>query len=443
MYLKSKLKTLSGWGRFPKIKTNELTPSSLDELLEILNDQRGALIARGNGRSYGDSSINQNLTITMTKINKFIEWNSAKGELTAESGTLMSDIIEFCLPKGWFPFVSPGTKFVSLGGAIASDVHGKNHHKEGSFGEYVEWLDIIDETNQIIRCSRKENPDLFHWTIGGMGLTGIITKCCIKLKKIESGWISQKTIINHNFEETLQSFYENENATYSVAWIDCLSKGKNFGRSVLMTGEHSKKEDIPRNLELFPKGKNQNLSLFFDMPGFLLNNLTISIFNKFYFNLKKFFSKEIIHWDSYFYPLDSIKNWNRLYGKDGFFQFQCVLPESNSSQGYIEMLSIIQNESSGSFLAVLKNFGSGKKTLSFPEKGFTLALDFKATKKNIQATKKLIKIAIGLNGKIYLSKDTLMDKNDFRNQCRDQQIESMRNFSNNRFQSEQSERIGI
>ena len=175
-----------------------------------------------------------NLTITMTEMNKFIEWNQESGELIAESGVLIADVIDAFLPRGWFPYVTPGTKFVTLGGAIACDVHGKNHHKEGSFGNYVNWIEILNQNNQIIRCSLYENPELFRWTIGGMGLTGIIIRCSIQLKKVETGWIKQQTIVNNNLNETLQSFYKHQDATYSVAWIDCLASGKSFGRSILM-----------------------------------------------------------------------------------------------------------------------------------------------------------------------------------------------------------------
>ena len=234
------MKNLSGWGRFPKFYTKELTPKSESQLFEILTNNK-SFIPRGNGRSYGDSAVNKNITINMTKMNKFLSWNQNSGELIAESGVLIADIIQTFLPKGWFPFVTPGTKFVTLGGAIACDVHGKNHHKEGSFGNYVNWIEIVIGNNKIIKCSPSKNSKLFHWTIGGMGLTGIIIRCSIKLKKVESGWISQKNIINKNLDETIKSFYEHEDSTYSVAWIDCFASGNSFGRSILMLGEHVKK----------------------------------------------------------------------------------------------------------------------------------------------------------------------------------------------------------
>ena len=255
------MKNLSGWGRFPKFYTKELTPKSESQLFEILTNNK-SFIPRGNGRSYGDSAVNKNITINMTKMNKFLNWNQNSGELIAESGVLIADIIQTFLPKGWFPFVTPGTKFVTLGGAIACDVHGKNHHKEGSFGNYVNWIEIVIGNNKIIKCSPSKNSKLFHWTIGGMGLTGIIIRCSIKLKKVESGWISQKNIINKNLDETIKSFYEHEDSTYSVAWIDCFASGNSFGRSILMLGEHVKKNMLDGSSVIYPKMK-KNFSHFF------------------------------------------------------------------------------------------------------------------------------------------------------------------------------------
>ena len=323
------MEKLSGWGRYPKIKTTQLFPNSESELIDILRRNK-SFIARGNGRSYGDSAINEDLTITMTRMNKIIKWDQATGELVAESGALIADIVDIFLPKGWFPFVTPGTKFITLGGAIAADVHGKNHHLDGSFGNHVNWIEIINDDNDIVRCSKSENSDLFNWTIGGMGLTGIIIRCSLQLKKVESGWIKQRTITNQNFDDTLQSFYDHIDSTYSVAWIDCLATGKSFGRSILMIGEHATFEEIKNKPLIFPKRNKQKISFFFNAPSMLLNNLTVSLFNKLYFNINKNKSSTYVNWDSYFYPLDSIKNWNRMYGKKGFFQFQCILSKEKS-----------------------------------------------------------------------------------------------------------------
>ncbi len=436
------MKVLSGWGRYPKIKTTELIPNSESQLLEIISNSK-SYIARGNGRSYGDSSINQNLTITMAKMNRLISWNQEKGELVAESGVLLSDILDIFLPKGWFPYVTPGTKFITLGGAIACDVHGKNHHLEGSFGNHVNWIDLINNKNEIIRCSPSENTDLFHCSVGGMGLTGVIIRCSINLKKVESGWIKQKLIVNDNLRDTLQSFYDHNDANYSVAWIDCLATGKSMGRSILMLGEHAAKNEIRNKNKAYPIQKKQKFSLTFNAPSFLLNKLSISLFNKLYFNFNKKKDNSLIDWDSYFYPLDSIGDWNRMYGKNGFFQFQCLLPNESSFDGYTKILSIIQNQSSGSFLAVLKQFGCGNKNLSFPREGFTLALDFQATKKNIDVGKELIDLVNELGGTIYLAKDSMMNGAQYDLQIHKNEKDQFLRFRNNFVESEQSNRLKL
>jgi len=430
---------LSGWGRFPKIETREIIPQSESQLIEILRHSE-SYIPRGNGRSYGDSAVNKNLTITMTRMNRFIKWNQERGELVAESGVLIADIIDTFLPRGWFPYVTPGTKFVTLGGAIACDVHGKNHHKEGSFGNHVNWIEIINEKNEVIRCSPSKNSELFHWTIGGMGLTGVIIRCSIQLKKVESGWIKQHKIVNNNLNETLQSFYDHQDVTYSVAWIDCLATGKSFGRSILMLGEHAKEDELLANPVVYPKRKNQIISLPFDAPSFLLNNFTVLLFNKLYFNLNKSKRSSYKDWDSYFYPLDSIGDWNRMYGKKGFFQFQCLLPKEDSEEGYTKILTTIQNKSSGSFLAVLKDFGSGNGHLSFPREGLTLALDFKASKKNIALGKELTDIVNDLGGSFYLAKDAIMDADQFNPSFNKDEFLNYRNSS---IKSEHSARIKL
>ncbi len=430
---------LSGWGRFPQIKARELTPQSESELVDILQ-QNDSYIPRGNGRSYGDSAINKNLTITMTRMNKFLQWNQESGELVAESGVLIADIIDTFLPRGWFPHVSPGTKFVTLGGAIACDVHGKNHHKDGSFGNFVNWIEIFNDKNEVVRCSPDENSELFNWTIGGMGLTGVIIRCSIQLKKVESGWIKQHIVVNNNLNETLQSFNEHKEATYSVAWIDCLAKGKTFGRSILMLGEHADKSEINIKSETFPKRKNRIITLPFDAPSFLLNNFTVLVFNRLYFNLNKNKQSSFVDWDTYFYPLDSIGDWNRMYGKNGFFQFQCVLPVELSGEGYTKILSTIQNKSSGSFLAVLKDFGIGNGHLSFPKQGLTLALDFKASKQNIEVGKELIDIVNNFGGSFYLAKDAIMNSTQFNPVFSKDEFLKYRNSS---IESEQSIRIKL
>lgn len=434
---------LVGWGQYPSILAQEVYPSSIDEVLRIASTSNKNFIPRGNGRSYGDSSMNKNLTINMLNCNKFLNWDEKTGDLILEAGVLIEDIIDYFLPRGWFPYVTPGTKFVTVGGAIASDVHGKNHHFEGSFGNYVNWIDVL-YSGKIRRCSAVENNELFNWTIGGMGLTGIILRCSIKLKKVDSGWISQQVIINNDFAETIDSFSTYSNSTYSVAWIDCLATGKNFGRSILMLGEHLEERELAAKAKKFPPKKSQIFNVPFFMPSFVLNNFSVAAFNFIYFNLAKFRKrKSLIDWDSYFYPLDTIGNWNRLYGRNGFFQFQCLLPHDQSVTGYTKILKMIQDNSSGSFLGVLKNLGNGNGYFSFPSKGLTLALDFKLTRRNIKLAKELHRIVADHNGKIYLAKDALMDEEEFFSLVKKSEIKEFYNFINLKSSSLQSDRLGV
>ena len=293
---------LGGWGRYPLIETKLKSPSSIEELVKEISNKN--LIARGNGRSYGDSAINKSNTISMKKFNRVIEFNDDTGLLVTESGILLSEIIDSFLPKGWFPMVTPGSKFVTVGGMVACDVHGKNHHKEGSFGDYIEWLEIITTNGEIKRCSKKENTELFNWTIGGMGLTGVIINVAFYLRPVSTSWIKQKIITAKNIDHVFDIFEKTFDSTYSVAWIDCLSRKNKLGRSLVILGEHANLTDLKANMKskpLFVKNKSKFKVPFF-FPSFLLNSFTIKIFNSLYYflgSLKKGY--KIIDYDTFFY----------------------------------------------------------------------------------------------------------------------------------------------
>ena len=227
---------LSGWGRYPRVDCRLLRPRALKELQDAVAN--GPLIARGLGRAYGDSALNQNSTIDMSGFNRMLDFEPQSGVLTTEAGVSLAEIIEVFLPRGWFPSVTPGTKFVTVGGAIAADVHGKNHHKDGSFRNCVEWLDVLGADGEIRRCSTTENNEMFAYTIGGMGLTGIILRAAIRLHQVETAWIRQETRPATNLRQALAAFEATNDWTYSVAWIDCLSRGDQLGRSLLQLGEH-------------------------------------------------------------------------------------------------------------------------------------------------------------------------------------------------------------
>ena len=439
---------ISGWGNYPKYNCTEFSPKNEDELKSFIK-RLDITIARGNGRSYGECSLNINGTINTKLLNKIIKKKKKTGELVLESGVLLKDIISQFLPLGWFPSVTPGTKFVTVGGMIAADIHGKNHHNSGSFGNFVNWIEVVKSNCEISRCSKLNEYDLFASTIGGMGLTGIILRTSIQLMKIETGQIKQKIISTKDLNHTMEIFDKNPNATYSVAWVDTSAKKLSSGRSIVYLGEHAKLHDLPISKQKNPfliKSKLK-ISLFFNLPSFLVNRLTIKIFNKIYFFLKKNNKKEkLIDWNSYFYPLDSLLGWNKIYGRKGFLQYQCVFPLRNSSKGIQEILLAIKKSNQESFLTVLKKFGKQDSFFSFPMEGYTLSLDFPVSKKSFKLLIIFDKILIKYGGRIYLAKDSrISEKNFKKSELRVNNFIKMRKNTGSlkKFKSIQSERLKI
>ena len=447
MEKKFEKKMISGWGGFPNKLTKIFYPTSIGEILEEI--KYGELIARGNGRAYGDSAINQNKTINMKYFDKIISFDDHSSTLVTESGVLLQQILNNCIIKGWFPFVTPGSKFLTVGGLIAADVHGKNHHKEGSFGNFVEWLDLINHDGKIIRCSKNENKELFKWTVGGMGLTGIIIRAAIRLRPIETCWIKQKTIVSKDLDQTLEILENNMGATYSVAWINSTNTGKNIGQSLIMLGEHALLNDLNKKYSYDPLKlklkKNKNIPFYF--PNWFLDKRLVKFFNYFYYFFGKNSSKEkLVYWDDYFYPLDTVLGWNKIYGRQGFVQYQCVLPLENSKEGLIELLKEIDKSNVSSFLSVLKRFGDQISNFSFPMKGYTIALDFPANQNTLNLLEKLDEITLKYKGRFYLAKDARMKKEIFKRS--DFRVEKFidyrkKNNFNKYFISSQSSRLKL
>ena len=400
------LTKICGWGRYPQQDAYLHAPSSSTSL-EFTAKQQDSVLARGMGRSYGDSA--NALNVLQTKyINHFIEFDKVTGKLTAEAGITLREIVEVIVPSGWFLPVTPGTSYVTLGGAIASDVHGKNHHMAGAFGQHVKSLGMLLGTGEVVTTSPQHHADLFHATCGGMGLTGIIISATIQLLPIKSSLISQKTIKADCIEEACEVFEINSDATYSVAWIDCLSKGKSLGRSVIMLGEHASQGGLDIDIR-------QKVSVPFSTPSALLNSLTVKAFNAAYWHKSRQNLSQTVGLMPYFYPLDTVGEWNRLYGKKGFLQFQCVVPKLDGVANMRKLLTEISNSCEGSFLAVLKQFGiANENLLSFPTEGYTLALDFKASETAIKTVKRLEDMVVGMGGRLYLTKDAVMQESTFK-----------------------------
>lgn len=397
---------LSGWGRHPRLECHVSAPADDQGVAARL--AAGRAIARGAGRAYGDSAMSAANTLDMRRFNRMVSFDAATGRLVAEAGVLLADVISAFLPLGWFPAVTPGTRFVTLGGMIAADVHGKNHHKDGSMASCVDWIELMGADGTVRRCSSSRNKALFDWTLGGMGLTGVILRAAIRLRRVETGWIRQETIPAPNLAAAMAVFESRGEATYSVAWIDCLAKGEALGRSLVMLGEHAARSDLTaqRARTPFPGTRRARLSLPLDLPGLALNRVTVGAFNALYWQagLRRA-GGQLVDWDSYFYPLDRIGGWNRIYGRKGLVQFQCVLPPDAAAAGLAALLGETAEAGQGSFLAVLKKFGPGRGGLSFPTEGYTLALDFPVNRRSLALVDRLERIAVAHGGRFYLAKD--------------------------------------
>lgn len=393
----------TNWGKYPVI---DVLPASFQGVEKLPSNW----IARGLGRCYGDSSLGENM-VSLLRNNRLLGFEADKGILHCEAGLSFQDLLVFAVPKGWFPPVTPGTKFVTLGGAMASDVHGKNHHKEGSISSHVLEFNLLTGAGEVLHCSPHSNPEVFEATFGGMGLTGLILDLRIQLKSIESSFIKLQSFKAASLNAILDLFEAHEAKTYSVAWIDTLARGKQMGRSILLLGEHADKAETPKGLILPAK---PNLSIPFDLPSFTLNPITISAFNFLYYH--KHIGKErkgLTDYDSYFYPLDFLHNWNRIYGKRGFTQYQFVVPKEAGREGLSHILNWLNKHRLASFLSVLKLFGKQNGLLSFPMEGYTLTLDFPINKKLFTLLEELDRVVMDYGGRVYLTKDVRLSRNNF------------------------------
>jgi len=407
-------KSFSGWGRYPVQLCRLQRPERYADLVPYSDN----VVARGQGRSYGDAALNENGVVLLTeRVNRFLEFDAANGILRAEAGVTLAEILPLIVPKGWFLPVTPGTKFVSLGGCVAADVHGKNHHRDGSFGDHVVALELIVSDGSRVTCSPSENAHLFWATIGGMGMTGIIGEVTLQLIPVRSPYMMVRHHSADNFEQLFQLLQDPSNDDrYTVAWIDSMAGGAHLGRGIAMSGHHVEADELPGNFQRTIKPARRH-SVPFYFPGWILNSKSISAFNARYF--KKEGSSRfpfLSGYDSYFYPLDSIANWNRLYGKRGFVQYQCVIPDAASFEGIRELLEELSNSRRPSFLAVLKRLGpQGKGMLSFPMAGYTLALDLPIRDEGLFAMlNRLDEIVLRHGGRVYLAKDARLSPESFR-----------------------------
>lgn len=409
---------LSGWGHFQRALCSTELPDTIGALKSSLADSNGKhVLARGLGRSYGDAAISASSRIIKTeKLNRFLEFNSESGLLKCQPGVTFEELLDTFLFAGWFPPVTPGTKHVTMGGAFAADIHGKNHHIDGSFSDFVESIIVLDAAGKPLRCSRFENADLFWASAGGMGLTGVVSELQLKLLPVETAFIKVRKIRCANLQETFDAIetYEKE-YHYSVSWIDALASGGASGRSILNLGTHAKISDLDAQAKVtvFQNPVVKEIPVPMDLPGWVLNRRTISAFNQLYYSLTND-EERLSHFEPYFYPLDFLSDWYRLYGRAGFIQYQCALPQENSRQGLEEILSLSSRSGRSSFLAVLKKFGAGHQFLSFPIPGYTLTLDLPVKSGLFEFTKQLDELVIKYGGRVYLAKDACVSADDFR-----------------------------
>jgi FAD/FMN-containing dehydrogenase len=405
---------LYGWGRYP-VQTCKL---DRPERYADLCPTDASLIVRGQGRSYGDAALNENGRVLLTeRVNRLLEFDTEQGILRAEAGATLAEILDVIVPKGWFLPVTPGTKFVSLGGCVAADVHGKNHHHDGSFGNHVLNIELILADGNHVACSPSEKPELFWATVGGMGLTGIIGEVTFKLIPISNDYVQVRHHVAGNLEQLFSLMRDAAiDDRYTVAWIDSMTSGAQLGRGIVMCGHHAQQEEFRPGFRNAIKPKRSR-AIPFDFPAFALNPLSIAAFNALYY--RKVGGKRepfLSGYDPYFYPLDAIGSWNRLYGKRGFVQYQCVIPEATAFDGILQLLQALSDSRRPSFLAVLKRLGvQGSGLLSFPMAGYTLALDLPIRNEGLfTLLNKLDDIVLQHGGRVYLAKDARLSAESFR-----------------------------
>ena len=405
----------TSWGRYPKVESSQVQPVYWRSELPDLAHFEQPLLPHAYGRSYGDSCLNEGgVSLDVTPLRRFISFDEDEGILCCEAGVSLAEILELIVPRGWFIPVSPGTKFVSVGGAIANDVHGKNHHKAGTFGCHVTRFELLRSNGERFTCTPYKNPELFQATIGGLGLTGVILWAEFRLKPIVNPFIDMQSISFSSLDEFISLSAEiDKQYEYSMSWVDILIGGQDLCRGILMCGNN----DSSRARASQRIRKKLPLVVPFNFPSFTLNTFTVKAFNELIYHsqLSKRVQK-VVSYEPFFYPLDSIHEWNRMYGKRGFLQYQFVVPFEDGFGAMREILARIRSSGEGSFLTVLKTFGtiSSPGMLSFPRPGITLALDFAYHgKKTLQLLDDLDIIVRSSGGAVYPAKDARMSAENF------------------------------
>ncbi len=400
----------TSWGRYPQVDQQSVRLGWRgDDFPQVTDATR--LLPVGNRRSYGDSCSNDGgVILDATGLDRMIHFDATSGVIRCEAGVLLSDLLEVVVPAGWFLPVVPGTRFVTVGGAVANDIHGKNHHRSGTFGCHVRALELLRSDGERLRASGSENSDWFAATIGGLGLTGLMTWVEFQLKPIASAYIVQRSTCFADLDGFFEQSAAADEHEYSVAWVDCRGSGPRLGRGVFFSGDTA--TSAPVNAD-----NQRRLSLPFVPPVSLVGRLSVAVLNTLYYQRYAAApSLQTVHYAPFFFPLDAVDHWNRAYGPKGFLQYQCVVPEADDKAVIAELLAAIAAAGAGSFLAVLKRFGRHRSPglLSFPRPGVTLALDFPiAGRTTFDLLDRLDEIVCAAGGAVYPAKDARMSAHAF------------------------------
>lgn len=406
--------SLSGWGANLRANCVLVQPETPAQVAHQLD--RAGTVPRGLGRSYGDPALNAGgQVLGMTRVDRYLGFDEATGSLRCEAGVSLARIIDDFAPRGWFPMITPGTKFVTVGGCIANDVHGKAHHAQGSFVTCVDELTVLLASGELVRASRTQNPDLFWASFGGMGLLGVVVCATIRLRKVETAYFRQKSVAVSDLAELLAVLEENDHTyPYSVATIDVFGKGARLGRGVVTFGDHARRAELPPNLAPLRVSRPPRVSVPFELPELTLNRLSIRAVNAFA-QLTMQRMKPIGHYEGFFYPLDMLGHWNRGYGRRGFAQYQFVIPFADGEARMRQILGFIFASSELPFLNILKRMGKQSDgLLSFPREGYTFAIDFPIRDHTVAVLRQLDKLVLDAGGRIYLGKDAHVDPKTFR-----------------------------
>lgn len=412
---------LAGWGRYPVVKSQVARPERRAEVAEALADRDGSgFLAHGLGRSYGDAALLEGGRVVLTRrLDRMLGFDPETGWLRCEAGVSIEDILTTFVPRGFFPPVTPGTKFVTVGGALGCDVHGKNHHADGCWSNHVRRVELLTASGEVVVCDREREPELFAATVGGMGLTGVILSLEVKLTPIANPWIVMESIRVEDLDHFFEVSAESGGYTHTVSWIDCVQRGRAMGRGIFMRGRHAEADEVGRAglLGRAVDLAHPVLEVPIDAPGWLLGNASIRLFNEAYFRKHpKGMKRSTPHYEPFFYPLDAVRDWNRIYGKRGFLQYQLVVPKTADNGPLRAVLEAITASGFGSFLAVIKEFGDiANGGLSFPVPGVTLALDFaNYGQPLLDLMERLDAIVVEAGGRVYLGKDARVSRDAFR-----------------------------